>query len=123
MPARPLMQALAVMFVLAATVRPARADDCAGPLKLQFDAATAKWEVTNTEPACKDLVEMDINSKPTAYVGKSMQVQVTIIHVNPLLYSARFGEITLESISIEKDLASLFLSVGAFIQTLLKPPP
>ncbi|MGE3344744.1 MAG: hypothetical protein AB7L71_15045 [Vicinamibacterales bacterium] len=77
-----------------------------------FDAQTGTW----SERAGCVVVQPDANGRPTLFVGTHQRVTVTVTGVNPLLYSARVGEISTTPIPSEDALAELLALVGSIVK-------
>jgi len=102
------LSALAMLFVGgAAQAAPGAPPTC----RLTFDAAAAVWQ--DAAAACTGVrLERDVNGIPTLYVSKTQQVEIDVVNINPLLYVASIGEVTLKDVDQLKDLAALFLQFG-----------
>lgn len=79
--------------------------------RLTFDAAAAVWR--DAAASCTGVrIDRDVNGIPTLYVSKTQQVEIDVVNINPLLYVASIGDVTLKDVDQLKDLASLFLQFG-----------
>lgn len=104
--------ALALVLATCAPV-PAAA---AGPCEIVFDARRQQWDLA----ACAGKTDVDINGRPTIFVDRNTQVTVTVTEINPLLYTATVGEITVEKIAVLEDLATIALGVGAPLRASIR---
>jgi hypothetical protein len=88
-------------------------------IELTFDARTGQWsDITGN---CRKFVTFDDQRRPKVKAKRDQKIKVRIIGVNPLLYSARFGEVTLTPIAAEKDLQSLLGLLGSIVSTAAQP--
>lgn len=105
---------IAILTIAACAV----AGEAAAQCRLEFNARTAVWTRTGPAPCPSIAVDVDINGVPTLYLDKSQTLDLVITDINPLMYVASIGEVTLEDIPQVKDLAALFLQFGGLITQL-----
>lgn len=108
-----------VLILLALCCRPAAAFAGCPALTLVFNATSGEWSVL--EAGCRSLADFDENGRPKLFIGKTVKVSVRIVEVNPLIYTAAYGDVTVEDIASLKELQALALVGGNLIGAGINP--
>lgn len=135
---------VAIMLAALAFVQPAHADDsCVTPKQIVesylrdrhptskrlrvavYDATTHEWqaflwdgqEATRTPSA----IETPVSNEPTLFVRRGEEVEVLVLHANPLLYSGEVTKVERADIEGLAELQKLATLLGATLPNLLHP--
>ena len=82
---------------------------------LTFNARAQEWTLKD----CERKTDVDVHGTPTLFVSASTPVTVIVQDVNPLLYAASIGTITIEKIEVLESLQSIALAAGPVFVDIL----